>query len=392
MPSSFPPDCAGFLLAGQRVEDRIRDVKGELAIPDYGWYPYESLSALPLIASLLAPAYDEIAEACIENPIADLGCADGDLAAMFAQFGADVDAIDHRESNFNQMRGVETMARALELPIRVHDVDLDGPFELPRRHYGLTLFLGTLYHLKNPFYVLETLASLSDWCILSTRVAQVTPDAKIRIDKEPVAYLLAAREANDDPTNFWIFSPAGLVRLLNRTGWMVAGEQRVGCETDSDPVHTEADERMFVLLKSRTRHPELHVRPIAGWYAPEQDEWRWTSKRFSLQVNLPQTEPVSEFALRFNPPEMVFAKSEPFRLQCHIEGDLAGSISCETADTVELRGRFPERTAPGAVFRLDFTVESSYRPPAGDARELGIVVPLLDRGHANTSRIPLRIS
>ena len=117
-----------------------------------------------------------------------------------------MDAVDHAETNFNQLRGVDALRRELSLNVQARDIDLDRRFVLPRRDYGLVLFLGPLYHLKNPFYVLEAIAARADWCVLSTRIAQVTPDHRTRIEDEPVAYLLGAREANNDPTNFWIFS------------------------------------------------------------------------------------------------------------------------------------------------------------------------------------------
>src|SRR5437667_836319 len=165
MTIQLPGTPQQFLEAGQRLQATLRRVKSEVAVPDYGWYPYEPLSALPLVHELIAPVYDDVMDACSSAPVADLGCADGDLAMMFARMGVEVDAIDHRESNYNQMRGVEVLRRTLNVPVRSHDIDLDAPFELPRPSYGLSIFLGTLYHLKNPFYVLEKLAGVSDCCL-----------------------------------------------------------------------------------------------------------------------------------------------------------------------------------------------------------------------------------
>jgi hypothetical protein len=64
----------------------------------------------------------------------------------------------------------------------------------------------------------------------------------------------------------------------------VLGQERIGPRLNSDPVRPEADERMFVLLKSRPRHPGLLVHALGGWYAPENDRWRWTAKSFALEV------------------------------------------------------------------------------------------------------------
>lgn len=382
---NFPRTIAEFRHRGKEFAAELRDLKQRVPVPDYGWYPYETMTAVPILSELLEPVYAEVSEVVANSPIADIGCGDGDLAVFFARLGCEVDAIDHAETNFNQLRGVEMLQRELSLPVSTHDIDLDRPFDLPRNDYGLALFLGSLYHLKNPFYVLETLAARSDWCVMSTRIAQVTPTRQVPIDTEPLAYLLGAREANNDPTNYWIFSSAGLLRLLERTGWMIMGHKRLGCSVNSDPVHPEADERMFVLVKSRTRHPGLHVRVVEGWHPAENDAFRWTAKQFALEVT--STERAYEFALRFFVPDAVFV-SGPVRISCAISGQPAGAITCDSADALEFRGRFPYEAN---TFRLDFTVESDFRP-AGDTRELGICVPLLDPSQRHTQRIPFRIS
>jgi tRNA (mo5U34)-methyltransferase len=361
------------------------DIKKRLSVSDFGWYPYGTMTTLPVISDLLAPVYAEVSSAVSRSPVADIGCGDGDLAMFFSQLGCEVDAIDHAEGNFNQLRGVKLLAQELSSPARIHDMDLDGQFALPRRDYGLALFLGTLYHLKNPFYVLETLATYTDWCILSTRIAQVTPSKRTRIEEESVAYLLAPRESNNDPTNYWIFSFAGLLKLLERTGWIVMGQTRLGCSVNSDPMHADADERAYIIVKSRTRHPGIHVRLLDGWHPIENDAFRWTTKQFALEVTLP--EPAFEFALRFAVPQVALA-SGPIRISCLASGQQAGAITCESPEPLEFRGRFPSEATTA---RLDFTVESQFRP-AGDARELGICVPLLDPRQQSTQRIPFRVS
>ena len=78
--------------------------------------------------------------------------------------------------------------------------------------------MGTLYHLRNPFYALEELSHRADWAIVSTKIAQVTPK-KLPIDEEPLAYLLDSREANNDTTNYWILSATALPGfLIGRAG------------------------------------------------------------------------------------------------------------------------------------------------------------------------------
>lgn len=384
------PRTAKELLAlGVSFRARLQEIKQRLIVPDYGWYPYASLSALEILTRLIEPVFEEVAGGLAAGPVADIGCGDGDLGFFCARLGAQVDAIDHLESNFNQMRGIAVLRDEIGLSVDAHDIDLDGPFQLPRADYRFAFFLGTLYHLKNPYYVLENLAAHADWCVLSTRIAQVTPQ-QISIEKEPVAYLLDPREANNDPTNYWIFSPAGLLRLLARAGWTPFGYERVGQRLKSNPVQPEADERMFVLLKSRTRHPDLLVRALDGWHAPENDAWRWTARTFALEVVPPADRVLSEFALRLQVPEALLQAQDRVQVICTIEGSPAGAVTCAKPETLEFRGRFPSLSTRRAI-QLDFTVLSNYSPP-GDVRDLGVIVPLLDKSPGNTGRIPFRVS
>ena len=148
----------------------------------------------------------------------------------------------------NQMRGIRALAEVLHSGVEILDVDLDGRFDFTRR-YGLALFLGTLYHLKNPFYCLEMLAKHARYCILSTRVTRLSADRTVRLDNLPVAYLLDSADCNSDATNYWIFSPLGLQLLVKRTDWQVCGAVSSGL-SDSDPVGDHQDERFFLLLRS----------------------------------------------------------------------------------------------------------------------------------------------
>jgi hypothetical protein len=182
------------------------------------------------------------------RPILDLGTGDGALAFLFESLGYAVHACDHAGTNMNRMEGVRRVAAALGSRIEIEDIDLDGAWD-PQREYGLALFLGTLYHLKNPFAVLEKLSKHARYCFLSTRVAVWSPDRTVELGRVPAAYLLAPGECNQDATNYWVFSPPGLVRLAERCGWRVLASLKTGAR-ESDPATAAGDERQFLLLKS----------------------------------------------------------------------------------------------------------------------------------------------
>jgi tRNA (mo5U34)-methyltransferase len=216
------------------------------------WYPYGTLSNFIHLEGLLSGEHRFLLDLAEGGVIADVGAADGDLAFFLEQeLGLRASIIDHAPTNFNSLRGARLLKERLSSAVEIHDIDLDQFHRLPQERYGLVFFLGILYHLKNPYYALEAFARCTRHLLLSTRVARFTPDKRTALREVPVAYLLHETEANNDPTNFWIFSEAGLRRLFQRTGWEVLEFMTVGDTRSSDPASSAADERAFCLLRSR---------------------------------------------------------------------------------------------------------------------------------------------
>ena len=230
----------------------LAEAKRRSGRTDFPWYPYDSLSNFHLLHTFLRGPARNVLSLAGSDPILDVGCADGEVAFFLESLGCTVEAIDFPPTSNNGMRGARTLKTVLGSAVEFHEIDLDSYFVMPRERYGLALLFGILYHLKNPFYVLETISKCARYCLLSTRVARVTPDKRTNFEKLPMAYLLDAHEANGDATNYWIFSEAGLRRILARSGWEVEGYTTTGQTENSDPSHSDADERAFCLLRSRS--------------------------------------------------------------------------------------------------------------------------------------------
>lgn len=233
---------------GLRFRSRFELTKRHVAPTGFAWYPYDSFTNLFPLERLRREAGLDLAEMAGTRPLLDLGTADGALAFLFESLGYAVHACDHAGTNINRMEGVRCIAAALSSRVEIEDIDLDSGWA-PEREYGLALFLGTLYHLKNPFGVLERLSTHTRYCFLSTRVAGWSPDRTVEFGRVPTAYLLGPEECNGDTTNYWVFSPPGLVRLAQRCGWRVRASLRTGAR-DSDPASAAGDERQFLLLES----------------------------------------------------------------------------------------------------------------------------------------------
>lgn len=232
--------------------DELLARKAAIAPTDFSWYPYDTMANVLHLDATLTGDRRSIFGDIAGHPVADIGAADGDFGFFLEQrLGCTVDLIDNGPTNFNNLRAARTLVEQLDSTTTVHETDLDSQFTLPRDHYQAVFFLGILYHLKNPFYVLEQLAKHTELCFVSTRIAQLTPDHNTRIKHVPVAYLLDPQETNNDATNYWIFSEVGLRRLFDRTGWEILDFTTVGATTGSDPATPDRDERAFALLRSR---------------------------------------------------------------------------------------------------------------------------------------------
>jgi tRNA (mo5U34)-methyltransferase len=224
-------------------------IKLELAPREF-WYPYPTLGNLDHLDALLTGERRALLALTDGLLVADIGGADGDLSFLLERLGCRVHLIDNAPTNYNGLRGARMLKVALSSSVEIFDADLDGRFVLPGARYGTIFLLGILYHLKNPFYALESFAKAARYCFVSTKVARLSPDKRTELRDLPLAYLLDAREANDDPTNYWVFTEAGLKRFFERSGWRVLDFITVGNTVDSDPASVEGDERAFCLLES----------------------------------------------------------------------------------------------------------------------------------------------
>ena len=215
------------------------------------WYPYATLRNIPVLERVLAGVGLDLLELCRGEygRVADIGAADGDLAFFLEELGFSVDVIDNEYTNFNKLDGARILKEALDSSVTIRSIDLDSGSQLLTERYDAVFLLGVLYHLKNPFSVLERLAHVTRYCFLSTRIARQAADG-LPLSNYPLAYLLGPEECNNDSTNFWIFSDEGLKRLIHRTGWNILAFTTIGDTNNSMPADPNHDERAICILKS----------------------------------------------------------------------------------------------------------------------------------------------
>lgn len=353
----------------RRFRQTLAQTKRMLGAVDFEWYPSDTLSAFNHFDGLLAGAYRSLLAG--RKRILDVGCQDGEIAFYLESLGHEVTALDHPMYNHNCMKGVRALHRALGSRIGLLEVDLDRQFALPAAGFDIAIVLGVLYHLRNPFYVLEELARRASQCILSTRIARRFPDGAVMPAGVPVAYLLRERELNDDETNYFIFSECGLRTLLARTSWDLRGWMTTGGALASDPIRPERDERAFCLLESvYGRLPEVEF--LAGWHQPEGSGWRWTKQEFTARVRSTGARPPRTLALDLYISDDLIERNRSVALSVRVNGQALPPEVYASSGPKKLARRLKRITSMELL--LEFSLNAALPPDSRDPRERGVVV------------------
>jgi SAM-dependent methyltransferase len=343
-----------FIQAALTVQEKLAAVKARRAAPEPGWYPWDSFGSVVQLDRLLTGRHRWLEPMIGSDPVVDIGCGDGALSFVFESLGYRVWAMDHRPSNYNEMRGVAALKDALASKVRIAEIDLDMQLKLPAKRCGLAVFLGVLYHLKNPLGVLEAIGRQARYCLLSTAVTRFAPGETADLSNMPAAFLAGRDGLRGDETNYWIFTEAGLRNLVDRAGWDVC-DWLVLRDDDSVLWGSQKDERVLCLLRSRQFATELRTQLVDGWHVLENGAWRWTARRFSMAA-APGSRQVR---LAVTLPENVGA---PLTISaCGVQHvlDEAGDHEC---------------TFPLSGSDVQFELDRALPPDDRDGRERGIVV------------------
>jgi tRNA (mo5U34)-methyltransferase len=350
----------------------LNQARERAAAENLDWYPYDSLSNIEHLETLLGSNHRYVLESGQQKGVLDIGCGDGDLAFFLESQGYNVTCVDYPPSNQNAMQGLRALHRELRSAATIREIDVDNEFPLDGK-YGLVFCLGVLYHLKNPFYVLERLARISPFCVLSTRIARRLPGGAPMPQRHALAYLLGEDELNVDDTNYWIFSESGLRRLLQRSRWEVVEFFTTGDTILSDPASLDHDERAFCLLKSHYGYQHLEL--LEGWHQAEESGWRRTERRFATKMASRSGDRYSKLEMRVFAPPLLIEKFGTLTLRVKINDSEVRPLVMREAGIHVLARKIPRPSnVTSAVFQLDHALG----PNAGYSRELGIVVASIE--------------
>lgn len=260
-------DVKGMALSLLDEVNAIKD-RRPLRLPDY-WYPYGTLSNVWAFDQALHDPHRGFFHSLRGAAVLDVGGCDGEMSFLVERLGASRTVlIDYSVTSASQLLGARILKEELGSNIEILEMDIDIQSPQIEEGYDLCLLLGVLYHLKNPFSVLEQLAYSCKSALLSTKIAEYSAPPRstqrVKLNGTPLAYLLSPTECNNDHTNYWIFTEDCLMRLFARTGWDVVDYAILGGDmTESDPYTREGDRRAFCYLRSRTFDQRHAAKPRA---------------------------------------------------------------------------------------------------------------------------------
>jgi hypothetical protein len=119
--------------------------------------------------------------------------------------------------------------------------------------------------------------------------------------------------------------------------------------------------------------PHAAAQLLSGFYAVENNMWRWTAGKFSVQLRTPlAAQNGATLTLSFTIPDVIVQKLKNIRVTASINGMELKSQQYDTAGPYTLSADVPAALLTGESVKADFTVDKTMRPD-GDARDLGLI-------------------
>lgn len=166
---------------------------------------YDSQTALAEIEKLGLPANME------GQRILDLGCRDGFFSFEMERRGAEVVAVDYAAP--------ETTGFPIARELLGSNVEFrcDNVYEVTPERYGrfdIVLFLGLIYHLRNPMLAIDRARSVTKEGGLVFVETEVTQHWLLKRLSLPIWHYFPGDSLKGDATNKWAPNLAGLVQVL----------------------------------------------------------------------------------------------------------------------------------------------------------------------------------
>jgi hypothetical protein len=148
-----------------------------------------------------------------------------------------------------------------------------------------------------------------------------------------------------------------------------------GCRSRKKRVRVVEDDGQLVSVINMA-DPRGAVQLIRGFYAVENDAWRWVAKSFTVTLRPPRdaAQKGARLELQFDYPEVVFNRIGKITIDAKVNGlDLGPEAYSQAGKAVYARD-IPAAALSGDAVAIDFSCDKSLVPSDQDARELSLIV------------------
>ncbi len=144
--------------------------------------------------------------------VLDIGAWDGFYSFECEKKGARVTAIDNNQ-HMRGHNGFDVAKLILDSKVEHYEMDFFDVTEKLKKEFDVVLFLGVLYHLKDPLRALEALS------IITREVLIIESHYVEYGDEIPLMRFYPGTELNNDPTNWWGPNIPALISMLKVAGF-----------------------------------------------------------------------------------------------------------------------------------------------------------------------------
>ena len=167
---------------------------------------------------------------------------------------------------------------------------------------------------------------------------------------------------------------------------LVLTQRVAGTERKPPPSQCTDDGRLVSVVN--VVEPRTAGQLIRGFYPVESDSWRWTMKKFMVNLATPPdaVQRGASLELKFAIPEVIFNRLGPMAVSATINGVALPPESYSKAGDCSYIRDVPAIALSSDGVGVQFTVDKGLPPSDQDHRELAIVVTTLvssrNDGHA----------
>jgi hypothetical protein len=122
-------------------------------------------------------------------------------------------------------------------------------------------------------------------------------------------------------------------------------------------------------------NPDAPTQLVEGFYAVEDNAWRWTAKRFIVKLGTPPNAQSAGATLRFKfaLPDVALKKYEKLAISASIGNVSVAPQSFSSPGRNEYLATIPASALRDGSVQITFMLDKSMPPSGADQRELGVI-------------------